>query len=303
MVNDLLALGQPRPRFGPEVADGLRRDLEEALAPVAGGLDGDPLWVTKQALAQVHACEGHYRSEQEAFDWNPRTATGTVVHKALHLLISARGEVAPLDVVDHAIAAFDDDTRRSSPGTWLRQASELELAELRALANEAVVKYLECWPPLPARWVPRTETGLGADLCGGRVVLRGKVDLALGIARGDEARVLIVDLKTGRSQPHRHLDDLRFYALVQTLRVGVPPFRVASYYLDTATFHAEDVTTELLETTARRTVDAVAKMARLLDHAAVPAITPGPTCRWCRVAAECPGPATLDRDIDESGAL
>lgn len=297
MVDDLLALGQPRPRFGPEVADGLRGQLEEALRPVADGLGGEALWVTKQALSQVHACEGHYRSEQDNFDWSPRTATGSVVHKALHLLISAKAELAPLDVVDHAIAAFDDDTRRSSPRVWLRQASELDLAELRAFANEAVVKFLECWPPLPAKWVPRTETGLGADLCGGRIVLRGKVDLALGIARGTEARVLIVDLKTGRGQP-RHLDDLRFYALVQTLRVGVPPFRVASYYLDTATFHAEDVTAELLEIAAGRTVDAVTKMARLLDPVAVASLSPGPTCRWCQLAPQCPGPATLADDQD-----
>ena len=200
-------------------------------------------------------------------------------------------------MVDHAITAFDDDTRRSSPRAWLRQATELELAELRAFANEAVVKFLECWPPLPAKWVPRTETGLGADLCGGRIVLRGKVDLALGIARGDEARVLIVDLKTGRGQP-RHLDDLRFYALVQTLRVGVPPFRVASYYLDTATFHAEDMTPELLDIAAGRTVDAVTKMARLADAGAVAALTPGPTCRWCRLAPDCPGPATLEDPDD-----
>lgn len=280
------------------MAEGLRRHLEQALAPVADGLGGEVLWVTKQALAQVHACEGHFRSEQHNFEWSPRTATGSVVHKALHLLISARAEVAPLDVVDHAISSFDDDTRRSSPRTWLRQASELELAELRAFANEAVVKFLECWPPLPARWVPRTETGLGADLCGGRIVLRGKVDLALGIARGDEARVLIVDLKTGRGQT-RHLDDLRFYALVQTLRVGVPPFRVASYYLDTATFHAEDVTAELLDITAGRTVDAVAKMARLLDPEETATITPGPTCRWCQLAPACPGPATLADDPDD----
>ena len=45
--------------------------------------------------------------------------------------------------------------------------------------------------------------------------------------------MLIVDLKTGLRY-QGHADDLRFYALVETLRIGVPPFRVATFYLDTA---------------------------------------------------------------------
>ncbi len=159
-----------------------------------------------------------------------------MVHKAIELSISSRTEAVALDLVDHAMASLADDTRRSSPRPWLLTATPLELADLRGRAHDTVVKFQECWPRLQAAWAPRTETGIGAELCGSRIVLWGRVDLVLGVARGDEARALIVDLKTGRSYPN-HLDDLRFYALVQTLRIGVPPFRVASYYLDTATFH------------------------------------------------------------------
>jgi hypothetical protein len=118
-------------------------------------------------------------------------------------------------------------------------------------------------------------------------MLRGKVDLVLGQARGDEARALVVDLKTGRPYPS-HLDDLRFYALVQTLRVGVPPFRVASYYLDTASFHVEDVTADTLAIAVRRTVDGVRKLVELRAGRA-PTITPGPACSWCRLATSCDG--------------
>ena len=75
------------------------------------------------------------------------------------------------------------------------------------------------------------------DLCDERIVLRGKYDLALGRAQGTEARVLIVDFKTG-DRHGSHLDDLRYYALLETIRNGVPPFRVATYYLDASTFGA-----------------------------------------------------------------
>jgi hypothetical protein len=108
--------------------------------------------------------------------------------------------------------------------------------------------------------------------------------------------VLIVDLKTGWSYPH-HFDDLRFYALLQTLKTGVPPYRVASYYLDSATFHHEDVTPATLEIAAGRAVDGVRKIARLLEDGSEAAINPGPACRWCRLRDDCEGPGQLpDRD-------
>jgi len=286
VVVDLMAIGEPRPRFDPDLGGALRNRLERTLAGVAESLGDDQLWVRKHDLSQVHTCEGHFVAEQGGFGWNARTAAGTVVHKALELSVSARGEPSPLDLVDHAMAALAADDHARSPRPYLLSAPELELAELRARANEVVAKFVECWPPLLPAWSPRTETGIGADLCAGRVVLWGRVDLALGRAAGNEARVLLVDLNTGRGHPG-HLDDLRFYALVQTLRVGVPPFRVATYYLDTATFHAEDVTTDVLETGVRRVVDGVRKMARLRDPAAVAALSPGPACGYCAAGTVC----------------
>jgi len=190
-----------------------------------------------------------------------------------------------------------EDQGDSGLGRYLQAASPLDLAELRAQANDVVVQFLECFPPLHRDWRPRTDTPILVKLCAERISLRGRPDLAFGQARGTEAGVLIVDLKTGWSYPH-HFDDLRFYALLQTLKVGVPPYRVASYYLDSATFHHEDVTAATLEIAAGRAVDGVRKIARLLRQAVPAAITPGPTCRWCRLRHDCDGPAQLlDQDV------
>src|SRR5205085_4754090 len=129
------------------------------------------------------------------------------------------------------------------------------------------------------------------ELCDGRILLRGTVDIALGQAAGTEARVLVVDLKTGAPWPN-HLDDLRFYALVHTIRTGVPPFRVASYYLDSCRFRAEDVSAELLLTTAvGRVVDGVRRMFELHLKQREPTLTPGPACGWCPRRETCDGPA------------
>ena len=288
---DLMALGQDRPRFGPEVAADLQAEIEAALAPLLGD-GGELLWVSKGALGQVHACEAHFvAADAEDFEWNAGNARGTVAHRAVELTLSARDDARPLDLVDQALASLGADDPRGILRPWLARASDLDVADLRAGANDVVSKFLECWPPLKAAWIPRTEMRIGADLCEGRVVMRGKVDLVLGHSRGDEARALVVDLKTGGAYPS-HLDDLRFYALVQTLRIGVPPFRVASYYLDTATFHVEDVTVETLVLAARRAVDGARKLLEL-RQGRVPGITPGPQCSWCRLADTCEGALAL----------
>ncbi len=291
MVDDLLAFGDARPRFSPEVAAGLRRRMGAALAPLVEGAVR-PLRVGKHDLSSVHACEAYWQAEKGAFAWSPRNAYGTVAHRALRLSISMKHEPAPLDLVDMAIDACVADDREAGLGAYLLAATDADRAELRAQANDVVVQFLECFPPLLREWRPRTDTTILVNLCDERISLRGKPDLAFGQARGNEAGVLILDLKTGRSYPH-HFDDLRFYALLQTLKVGVPPYRVASYYLDSATFHHEEVTAATLEIAAGRAVDGVRKIARLLDDGGPAAITPGAACRWCRLRHDCDGPAQL----------
>jgi len=286
----------------------LRRELEDAIAPLIGEASAGTergagqLWVTKGVLSQVHACEAHHLEQQRApFAWNAGNARGTVTHRALELTLSSRDDAAPLELVERALDSLGADDPRGVLRPWLAEATPVEVADLRAGANDAVSKFMECWPPLKASWTPRTETGIGADLCDAQVVLRGRVDLVLGQARGDEARGMVVDLKTGRAYSS-HLDDLRYYALIQTLRVGVPPFRVASYYLDTATFHHEDVTVDMLASTVRRTVDGVRKLVEL-SLGRDPTVTPGPQCSWCRLATSCEGPDQWRRSQGDDDRL
>ena len=161
---------------------------------------------------------------------------------------------------------------------------------MRGDAADWVVKFDDTFPPSQRAWRPRLESALTVELCGGRVVLRGKVDLALGRAEGTTARVLIVDFKTGRPQPV-YAEDLRFYALLETIRVGVPPYRLATFALDSGTWVAEDVDHDVLRSAALRTVDAVAKLVEIGDGRPA-ALRAGPACRWCPAAAACPASAT-----------
>ncbi len=289
----LLDPGGERPTFAADLAIRLRDELELALGPVAVRLGVGELLVDKRRLADVLSCERYHTASRAAgfTGWSAATARGTVAHKAIELAVFHEDDPPPLDLVDAAIDRLIADERETSVGRWLETVGPAQRADVRAAANDIVVKFREAFPPLSRHWHPRTESSARVDLFDGEIVLRSKVDLALGQARGTEARVLVVDLKTGQPYSH-HLDDLRFYALVHTLRTGVPPFRVASYYLESCTFHVEDVSEELLAgPTLARTIDGAIRLAHLATGERSPAITPGPQCRWCPENEACDGPA------------
>lgn len=293
VVEDLMDLGGDRPTFRADLAEDLRATLESELADLFETPPARPLIVKKDDLSRIHSCESYFQAASFP-GWNHRTAAGTVVHKALQLSVSSPELLPPLVLVDHALESLRADDRSLSE--WLNEASPLEVGELRGAANDRIAKFFECWPPLRRKWTPRPESRIGASLFGERLQLQGRVDLALGVHDGMQARVLIVDLKTGRHYT-THIEELRFYALVQTLRIGVPPFRIASYYLDTATFHAEDVTEDLLFSAARRVVDGVRKIIEI-SGARAPSVTEGPQCRWCRLQATCEGAARWEAARD-----
>jgi hypothetical protein len=286
-VLDLLrATDRERPEVSPELREGLRTRLDRELGAVAGGL-AEPIFAAKGALARVLACEAHHLDvEATPFEWSLPMARGTVAHRAIQLSVARADRPPPLTLVDEALERLsgDPDERIAD---FLLGLSPAEMAELRSDVNGIVATFIELWPPLERSWQPQTESPRRAELCGGMVVLSGRVDLTLGAPRGNRAGRVVVDLKTG-GRHAGHLDDLRFYALLDTLRVGVPPFSVVGYYLDSGTFTAEEVTEPVLEAAVRRTVAAVTKLVELRLGLRTPSRTPNVTCRWCRLRDDCP---------------
>ena len=136
-----------------------------------------------------------------------------------------------------------------------------------------------------------------AELHGGLIVLSGKPDLTLGQPDGTVAGKVIVDFKTGRFSP-THREDLRFYALLEALRI-LPPRLLATYYLDQGQVHAEEVTHDLLLSAAARVVDGAYRYVELVTGERQTTVAPGPACRWCPVRPDCEeGTAYLD-DVSE----
>ena len=279
-----------RPSFEADLPTRLRGELESELADVAGAVDPvAPLFVGKRELAGVFGCEASFlHDEEQLFAWTPPMATGAVAHKAIELGLNWHAPAAPADLVD---AALDSLTRADSGlADWLHRCAEVERADLRSLAVSRVAAFWEGWPPLLPQWRPTTESRCRVELCDGRIQLNGKYDLTLGTPDGQRAGKVIVDLKTGRRHTHMHREDLRFYALLETLKLGTPPRTLATYYLESAALDIEDVDENLLEVALRRTVDGVRRYAELHGHLGPPAEPikrPGPPCRWCALRDDC----------------
>ena len=211
-----------RPTFDADLAPSLRRELERGLAPVVAALPEDEnLFVNKHALSQVHGCEARYLAERDGdFAWSVPLARGTLAHRAIEVGVSWSGPPTPADLVAETMARAAQGT--DSLGDWLRTCGDFDRADLQSQATERVSTFFECFPPLKRQWRPTLEGRVRAELFDGRIVASGKYDLSLGSANGTTAGKVIIDFKTGGFSP-THLDDLRFYALLDTLKIGTPP--------------------------------------------------------------------------------
>ena len=305
VLDQLGAATAERPTFESTLARRIRAHLEDAVAQLLDG-DGDhpgvddgalPLWVSKHHLAVLHTCEGRYLAGlDEPFEWRVPIAVGTIVHRAIELGVFWDGPTTPRLLVDEAMESYTSST--DSIGDWLYGLEEAARAELRGRAVELLSAFEETFPPLQAKWRPVCEARLRTDLHDGDVRLSGKVDLTLGQAHGDVAGKVLIDFKTGSVLPH-HLDDLRFYALLETLARGTPPRLLATAYLDSGRLRTEAVTPELLAAAVRRTTDGLAAIVALRAGGDEPTLSPGVHCRWCPARDRCPaGEAWLAETSD-----
>src|SRR5262249_53428901 len=137
----------------------------------------------------------------------------------------------------------------------------LDRAERLAEASASLAQFRELFPPIPRSWQPVAEQSLRTRLAGGLVVLSGRLDLVLG--RRQRRRIAF---KTGDARPG-HAEDMRFYALVCTLTFGRPPYRVASVFLQSMDWQAEDVTEETLDLAAHRVAETATAAAGLIGGA------------------------------------
>lgn len=297
VLDQLGAVAADRPEFPAELRYELRGELEKLLAEPVERLDRDQsVFANKHAISAVLGCEVKYLAERDFPGWSVPLAKGSIVHKAIELSVNWRGEPHPADIVDEALGSLENS--ELGLGEYVQRLDEVDRAELRGEAVGLLTAFTECWPPLKREWRPVTEARVRLELFDQKVVLQGKIDLSLGRADGLRAGKVLVDLKSGVTRPH-HLDDLRYYALIETMKIGVPPRLIASYYLDQGRFHTEAVTEEHLFTTVSRIGDSVTRMIELETNDRDPGRAVGPQCRWCRALTTCPSGQAHLNEFDD----
>lgn len=268
----------------------------QAMAHCSERLGGERMVVSKGFLVNVLGCEVRHL-EPDSFSWSPVTARGFVSHKAIEMGAHWPGEAVPEVLVDEAIARLGDDA--SQRGDFVAGLTNADRAELRAFAVDRVTRFLQDFPPIPARSQPVYEarTRWSPPGC---VELVGKTDLVIGKPEGRVSTRLIVDFKTGWRSMH-HRDDLRFYALLETMVRRVPPRKLVTYYLDEAEADVEDVTEGVLETALARLVGGIERHVELTVDQRPALKRTGSSCRWCPVLDRCTEGRSHLSGIDDDG--
>jgi hypothetical protein len=230
----------------PGLAGGLRAWLEDGVSPLLVGLGAEQgtRRIDKRILDEALGGSGAPSAVSLPL------ARGALVD-ALFRQQLAEGPSG--DPMADALAALACDDRRQDVVTFV---AELAAAERAALAREVALHAASLaarWPRLAPSWLPRPQDPLAVSLAGGRVVLAGVVDLALGAPAEGRASVCLVELKSGPPRPS-DAAERAWYALLETVRSGAPPFRVATFYSRTGQLEHQDVTDELLAAAVQRTL-------------------------------------------------
>jgi hypothetical protein len=279
-LRELIGAGEREDGVPPGAAERIRSRLDDALAglPLA-----DPLWLSKGRLDELARCPGMLQAslhgERDEFTHSPQSAAGTLMHRAVQLDVAVERAADVRSVVERSAERLIEH----DPGfaEYWRGLDDLDRAERLAESAASLAQFREMFPPIPRSWQPVAEQPLRTRVADGLVVLSGRLDLILG-----RRQRLLIDFKAGDARP-AHAEDMRFYALLSTLTFGRPPYRVASVFLQSMEWQAEDVTEDTLDLAAHRVITTATTAAGLLGGAD-PELTAGPHCRWCPREATCP---------------
>ena len=230
-----------RPQFDPQLRGGLRAWLEDAAyGLVAGrGEHAEPLFLGPR---QLLGSPGEWRDGDDVSDelllshlvhaLFRHLVSGGDVTDALPTALAALGAVGAHAVVDR-IESLTVEARAALADTLSAQAGHLA----------------DMVPRFAPGWLPRTDDRVAIPLAGGRVVLHGTFDLLVGLPHPGTASLCAIGLSTSGARA-RERRTLHYLALLETLRSGSPPFRLALLESATGRYGVEDVREEHLRAIA-----------------------------------------------------
>lgn len=247
----LLRDAAARPSFDPGLAGGLRAWLEDAAYGVVasrGDLAPPLVLGPRQVLGP-----GSSGTEVGAAADDGGLSEEVVLSRLVHALFR---RLVVDGVVDDPLADALDACHAEGPGgagaatvTAVAAMDEPTRAALGSALATHAAHLVELVPRLVPAWMPRTDDRVAIPLAGGRIVLHGVFDLLVGLPRSDTASLCALGLCTGGSWA-RERRSLHYLALLETLRSGTPPFRLALLETGSGRYGVEDVREEHLRAIA-----------------------------------------------------
>jgi hypothetical protein len=236
--------GGTRPHFDPGLAGGLRAWLEDS-AFEAVSTRGDGAGPVVLGPRRVLGSTGGPDRASEVDHGMP--SDELVLSRVVHALFRQLVNVGTLDdPLDDALEALRAEGEQS--GEVVRHIEGLAGPAL-ALLSDAVSLHadhlLALVPRLASGWLPRTDDRVSVPLAGGRVVLQGVFDLLIGVPAVGQASLCAMAVSIGGPWP-KERRSLHYLALLETLRSGTPPFRLALLESASGRYGVEDVREEHL---------------------------------------------------------
>ncbi len=235
-----------RPHFDGALAGGLRAWLEDAAYDMVTGLgeQAPPVHLgPRQVLGTSGEGEADEGRDEEGL--SDELVLSRLVHALFRLLVHEGGFADPLGDALDALGAMDAEDVvchvASLPVTARGALAETVASHAANLAATV--------PRFAPGWMPRTDDRVAIPLAGGRVVLHGSFDLLVGLPQPGTASLCALGLSTSGPWA-RERRSLHYLALLETLRSGTPPFRLALLESATARYGVEDVREEHLRAIA-----------------------------------------------------
>jgi hypothetical protein len=234
-----------RPRFDPGLAGGLRAWLEDAAAELVArrGEDAPPLFLGPRLLWDESVAAAD--PVETSTDPYPTEWVRSCLIRALFAQVVTTGQVE--DPLADALDALRVDPGRSAMARHVDALPTEARTALAASLRIHIENVMNLTPRFAAGWLPRTNDRVAIPLAGGRVVLNGVFDLLVGAPVPGLATLCALGLTTGGRWAQARTA-LHYLALLETLRSGTPPFRLALLHSAAGRYGVEDVLEEHLRT-------------------------------------------------------
>jgi hypothetical protein len=250
-----------RPSFDPGLAGGLRAWLEDGAGALVAhrGDDAPPLHLGPRLLLGHgdQNSSSRQRSSRQREDYPSQVVTSYLVHALFRQLVTT-GSVG--DPLTDALDALGLHPNRAGLVRHVGRLDRRARSELRAELTNQIGHLRELTPHFASGWLPRTDDRVAIPLAGGRVVLCGVFDLLVGAPAPGQATLCALQLTSGGPWAFARTA-LHYLALLETLRHGIPPFRLGLLDSAVGRYVIEDVQQEHLRAMTSHLVTRLALLA------------------------------------------